>query len=91
MILKPVLTEKSLKMAKGGLYTFWVDRDLTKNQIKSLIAKVFSVHVRTVRTMNYKGGVKRNFKGIRQTIKDRKKAMVTLGQKEKIAIFEGKK
>jgi large subunit ribosomal protein L23 len=91
MILKPVLTEKSLRNAKDGLYTFWVDRGLTKNQIKSLIAKVFSVHVRTARTINYKGGVKRNFKGKEQTIKDRKKAMVTLADKEKIAIFEEKK
>jgi len=91
MILTPILTEKSLKDAKTGFYTFWVDKMLTKFQIKGLISQVYDVHVVTVKTMNYKGGTKKNFRGKTQVIKARKKALVTLAEKEKIDLFESKK
>ena len=35
MKLEPILTEKSLKLASGGRYSFRVARTLNKRQIKS--------------------------------------------------------
>ena len=90
-MLKPVLTEKSLKLAEDGIYTFNVDRNLTKNQIRTEIDKVFSVHVVKIRTLKVAGSTKKNFKGHKVVKKDRKKAMVTLSEKEKIDLFEVKR
>ncbi len=89
MKLTPVLTEKSLKEAKAGHYTFWVSPSLTKEGVKALVERVFEVKVGRVRTMNFKGGVKRNLRGRTQVIKGAKKAMVTL-KEGKIEIFEEK-
>jgi large subunit ribosomal protein L23 len=90
MKITPVLTEKSLNLAQEGKYTFWVDRGLTKKQIKTLIDKVFGVHTREVRTINFKGGVRKTFRGQKVRIQNRKKAMVNLGKDEKIDLFEQK-
>ncbi|KKS81009.1 MAG: 50S ribosomal protein L23 [Candidatus Woesebacteria bacterium GW2011_GWC1_43_10b] len=91
MKLIPVLTEKSLAEAKKGNYTFWVLPGMNKNQIKKAISQVFGVNVVSVRTMNYQGIKRRNFKGQIQTTHPRKKTIVTLKDKEKIDLFEEKK
>ena len=90
MKLIPILTEKSLQLAKQGKYSFWLDRNLKKKEIKKLIGEIFTVHVISVRTMNYKGGVKTNLKRRKITIRARKKAIVVLKEGEKIALFETK-
>jgi len=90
MKLIPILTEKSLQLAKQGKYSFWLDRNLKKKEIKKLIGEIFTVHVMSVRTMNYKGGVKTNLKRRKVTIPSRKKAIVVLKEGEKIALFETK-
>lgn len=88
--LKPVLTEKSLKQAKKGLYTFLVDCHVTKNISKLIIEKMFNVHVTSIKSINYKKIVSRNNRGIKQTKKALKKVLVSLKDKEKIDIFEEK-
>ena len=89
MKLIPVLTEKSLKEAKKGHYTFWVNPSLRKDDIRKLIERVFEVKVGDVHTMNFKGKQKRNFRGQTQSLKGRKKAVVSL-KEGKIEIFEEK-
>lgn len=88
MRLKPVLTEKSMSEAKKGIYTFWVERGMNKNQIRKAVEDVFGVNVVKVRTINVAGETKRTFRGEKRVIKPRKKAMVTLKEKEKIDLFE---
>lgn len=77
-MIKPILTEKSLKLAKSGVYSFWLEPGIRKPEIKKLIGKIFDVHVVKVKTANFKDRIKR------------KKAYVTLAEKEKIDIFEVK-
>lgn len=91
MIIKPVITEKSLSEAKEGNYTFYVDKRLNKNQIKMLVEATFDVTVTKVRTLNVKGESKRNSLGKKKIVKPRKKAIVTLGEKDSIDLFEEKK
>ncbi len=91
MKLKPVISEKSLELAKSGKYTFRVDRGLKKGQIEKLIEEVFKVHVKKVRTINVRGENKRTMAGRKRKIQPSKKAIVTLGEKEKIDLFETKK
>jgi large subunit ribosomal protein L23 len=91
MKVTPILTEKSLNVAKDGKYTFVVDTGLNKLEIAKLISFIYEVHVKTVRTLNYKTGEKRNTRGRKVTIKAFKKAVVTLAKDEKIDAFEVKK
>ncbi|OGM74492.1 50S ribosomal protein L23 [Candidatus Woesebacteria bacterium RIFOXYB1_FULL_38_16] len=92
MSIKPILTEKSMADAKNGKYSFWTSPFSTKGQIKVLVGRLFGVKVKTVKTMNYKGRVKLdNFRKKVQE-KPKKKAIVTLVGKDKIALFtEGAK
>ncbi len=90
-LLQPVLTEKSLEEAKKGNYTFWVDKHLTKPQIKIKINEVFGVNVVKVRTLNVAGEIKKTIMGRKKIVKPKKKAIVTLKEKEKIDLFEEKK
>lgn len=91
MRIKPILTEKSLNLAKAGRYSFWVDKDLIKPQIRKMIETLFGVHVTSIKTINYKGGTKTNLRRMKIKIAARKKTMVTLKEGEKIDLFEVKK
>jgi large subunit ribosomal protein L23 len=90
-MIKPILTEKGLSEAKKGKYSFYVEHDLNKFQIKRLLLDIFGVHVTKVKTMNLKGIKKRDYKGKYRKIAGRKKAVVTLKGKETIDFFETKK
>lgn len=91
MKLIPVLTEKSMKLAKESGYTFLMPMELTKTEIKNVIEKSFGVHVTNVRTLSLKGGTKKNVRGHVQKIKASKKAVVFLKDGEKIDLFEEEK
>lgn len=91
MKITPVLTEKSLGLAKEGKYTFWVEKNMTKPQIKVAIDQIFAVNTKSVRTMNFRSGVRKNLRGQKVRIPEKKKAIVSLAEKEKIDLFEEKK
>ena len=88
MKFKPVITEKSMRLAEEGKYTFKVGKSLNKHKIKRLISEAFDVHVTGVRTINYSGGVRTTPMRRKKVIKPYKKAIVTLREKEKIDVFE---
>ena len=52
MNLTPIFTEKSMKVAKDGVYSFWVLPSLSKSQIKKLVGDMFGVKVESVKTLN---------------------------------------
>ena len=89
VIKRPVITEKSMKLAQGGLYTFEVSKSATKPQIAKVVADKFNVKVIKVRTANIKGEVKsqRRVRKFYQT-SSFKKAVVQVAKGQKIAIFE---
>ncbi len=89
VIRKPVLTEKSLREAADGKFTFEVDLKANKNQIASEIKKAFKVDVLNVRTSILKGKRRR----VRGTSRQKdsgvlKKATVKLVEGQKISVFE---
>ena len=90
MKLIPVLTEKSLNAAKGGQYTFQLDKKFTKAQIRKEIERLFSVHVVTIKTLTFKKLIKKNYRGRVQNLMPFKKAIVRLAAKESIDLFETK-
>lgn len=90
-MITPIITEKTMKLAKDGKYSFWVPMNLTKLQIRDLLSQTFGVHVKEVRTVNLKPLTKRNMRGRYVKVKGGKKAVVTLMKDEKIDIFEEEK
>ena len=91
IILKPLMTEKSMNMMENKRYAFFVHPDATKTQIKEAVEKMFEgTKVESVNTMisHPKKRQRRGFAPGR-TIK-RKKAYVTLtsGSRD-IEIFQG--
>ncbi|MDD4171446.1 MAG: 50S ribosomal protein L23 [Syntrophomonas sp.] len=88
IIIKPVVTEKSMNMLADNKYTFVVDKRSNKTEIKNAIESIFDVKVEKVSTMVIKGKPKRmgRFEG---RTSDRKKAIVSLQAGQKIKLFEG--
>jgi len=83
----PLITEKTLRLAKENKYTFLVEPKVNKKQIKSAIEKIFNVKVVKVRTMNYKKRI-RGLTKIKSTRPRFKKAIVQLQPGQTISIFE---
>ena len=90
VILKPVITEKSMNAMADKKYTFLVHPDATKSQVKEAVEKMFEgTKVKKVNTMNIAGKTKRRGMTFGKTSKS-KKAIVTLTEDSKdIEIFEG--
>ncbi len=90
-MITPVFTEKSLRLAKEGKYTFWVSADSDKPNIKSEIARTFGVKIISIKTINVSNESGRNAKGNKFAKIGGKKAIVTLKDGDKIDIFEESK
>ncbi len=90
VILKPVITEKSMDLMADKKYTFLVHTEATKAQIKEAVEKMFEgTKVKSVNTMNNDGKKKRRGMVVGKTAKT-KKAIVALTEESKdIEIFEG--
>jgi large subunit ribosomal protein L23 len=88
IILKPVITEKTVSMMEEGKYTFKVLKSANKFEIKNAIQEIFKVNVINVSTMNVKGKTKRMGRSEGKTA-SWKKAIVTLKEGQQIEVFEG--
>lgn len=90
VILKPVITEKSMNAMSEKKYTFLVHPEANKSQIAEAVEKLFDgAKVKSVNTMNMDGKWKRRGMVYGKTAKT-KKAIVTLTEDSKeITIFEG--
>lgn len=90
VILKPVITEKSMNAMAEKKYTFLVHPQANKTMIKNAVEKMFEgTKVKRVNTMNQSGKKKRRGMVYGRTAKT-KKAIVFLTEDSKdIEIFEG--
>ena len=83
VILKPVVTEKSMAGMGDKKYTFLVHPDATKTMIKEAVEKMFEgTKVASVNTMNLDGKTKRRGLKVGKTAKT-KKAVVKLTEDSK--------
>lgn len=62
IIIRPLVSEKSVSMIKAKKYAFAVHPDADKNQIKKAVEEAFGVKVEKVTTINYQGKIKRQGK-----------------------------
>ena len=90
VILKPVITEKSMNAMAEKKYTFLVHTEANKSMIKEAVEKMFpGTKVASVSTMNLEGKTKRRGMTFGKTAKT-KKAIVKLTEDSKeIEIFQG--
>lgn len=89
IIVKPIITEKSMSAVADKKYVFKVARDAGKIEIKKAIEEIFKVKVKSVNTINVKGKEKRMGVHVGKTAAY-KKAIITLTAESKpIEIFEG--
>ena len=83
VILKPVITEKSMNAMSDKKYTFLVHTEANKSMIKEAVEKMFpGTKVESVNTMNLDGKTKRRGMTFGKTAKT-KKAIVKLTEDSK--------
>ncbi len=95
IIIRPVISEKSIDESGRGKYTFAVHREANKIQIKAAVEELYSsenVSVVAVNVLTTKGKEKR--RGTRRgrivgRTSSWRKAIVTLAPGQKIEFFEG--
>jgi large subunit ribosomal protein L23 len=88
VVRRPLITESGADLREeSNQYLFEVAPEANKHEIKQAIEHFLGVKVLKVRTMNYRGKVKRlgRFEGKRA---DWKKAVVTLAEGETIDLFD---
>ena len=90
VILKPVISEKSMDGMADKKYTFLVHPDSNKTMIKEAVEKMFpGTKVKKVNTLNIPGKTKRRGMSVGKTAKT-KKAIIWLTEDSKeIEIFSG--
>ncbi|MGD0069771.1 MAG: 50S ribosomal protein L23 [Streptosporangiaceae bacterium] len=88
ILFRPVVSEKSYGLLDEGKYTFIVDPDANKTQIRIAVESVFGVKVTGVNTLNRPGKRRRTRYGWGQRA-DTKRAIVTLAEGDRIDIFGG--
>ena len=89
MLIKPLITEKTMAEAARNKFAFKVELKATKTEIKSAVQKAFGVNVISIQTSTVPGKHYRTGKRFRYAYKsDWKKAMVTLKAGQKIDLFD---
>lgn len=89
IIIKPIITEKSMGGLQENKYTFKVAKSANKIEIAKAVEELFGVQVASVNTMNVRGRAKRV--GLNRGVTPSwKKAIVTLAEGSKtIEFFDG--
>lgn len=89
IIIRPVITEKSMHNAGQGKFTFAVAKDADKTTIKNAVEKTYKVSVVDVATALVKGRTKRVGQRRNEIVESSwKKAVVKLKSGEKIGLFD---
>ena len=83
VLLRPVITERSMTETNVGRYTFEVLRDATKQEIAAAVAEAFKVDVVAVNTTKVHGKSRRIGRRIGHK-PDWKKAIVTVAKGQRI-------
>ena len=89
IIVRPIITEKSMEGLAERKYTFEVAKNANKIEVKKAVETLFGVKVAKVNTISVKGKKKRMGRSEGYT-SDWKKAVVTLTEDSKtIEFFDG--
>lgn len=87
ILIKPVITEKSVANTESRFYSFYVTPKANKYLIKKAVKDAYKVEVDSVRIINIRSKTKRRGRHTGQTARA-KKAIVKLAKDQKIDFFE---
>lgn len=91
IIIKPVITEKSMLSASRGLYTFQVLLGATKSQVKSAVTSLFNVKVVSINILRRHIPAKSTgSKRLTGNSSQDKYAILRLAKGQKIDLFDQK-
>lgn len=88
IIIRPILSEKSYGGIPNKKYTFVVDRQANKIEIKQAVEQIFNVQVESVNTINVRGKLKRQGKYQGYTAKFKKAIVQLTAESKSIAFFD---
>jgi large subunit ribosomal protein L23 len=88
VLLRPVISEKSVLETERNNYTFAVAREANKFQIREAVEAQFKVNVVGVRVLTVKPKQKRRGRRQLGTVPGWRKAVVTIEAGQKIELFE---
>lgn len=88
IIIKPIITEKSMMDSTEKKYHFEVKKGTNKTQVKQAIEEIFGVNVDKVNVMNYKPKTKRLGKFVGKTNSRRKAVVKLTADSKEIVLFE---
>ena len=92
IVIRPVISEKSMDETQRGKYTFRVNGNANKLQVKEAVEELFKVTVLEVNVSTTKAKEKSRNRGrtrIKGFSSPWKKTVVTLAAGQKIEFFEG--
>jgi len=87
IIKRPIVTEKTTKLSELNKYTFEVDKNANKIEIKNAVEQLFNVKVVSVNVINEVAKAKRvgQHSGFKPAVT---KAIVTLAEGSKIDVYK---
>jgi large subunit ribosomal protein L23 len=88
VLIRPVVSEKSVLESERNNYTFAVARHASKQQIKAAVEMQFKVKVLGVRTLSVRPKTKRRGRRTPGVVPGWRKAVVTIAAGQKIELFE---
>jgi large subunit ribosomal protein L23 len=83
VLIRPVVTERSMTQSNAGRYTFQVAKNATKRDIADAVVEAFKVDVVAVNVIHVPGKARRLGRRIGRR-PDWKKAIVTIGEGQRI-------
>jgi large subunit ribosomal protein L23 len=88
IVRSPVITEKATNVSEHNQVIFRVPLTATKREVKAAVEGLFKVKVTAVNTIRVQGKLKR-FRGRVGWRSDYKKAIVTLGEGQRVDVTTG--
>lgn len=87
---RPIITEKTTKMAKRGVYTFEVSKNANKSELEKQAKQLFNVDALKIGITVVKGKTKTSLVNRRKEYKksEVKKALIKVKPGQKIGLFE---
>lgn len=89
IVLRPVVTERSMEDMGEKKYTFVVAKTANKTEIKKAVEKIFGVNVDKVNTLNYDGKMKRMGRTEGRTSGFKKAVVKLTADSKEIEFFQG--
>lgn len=87
VLVRPIITEKNVKLSETRKYVFEVAQDANKIDVKNAVEEAFKVKVVDVNIINVRKKPRKvgKYEGLKPAVR---KAIVTLGDKDKLDIYE---